>query len=76
MTDLETNEAIAERVGFMIDRGQGSKAGSRSPWSFAVNNACPEFPQVGEFDPRRKRDSINTNLRQFAIKVLTPTTGD
>jgi hypothetical protein len=74
--DLRTNEVIAERVGFMIDRGQGSKAGFRSPWGLAVQNACPEFPQVGPTDPRRNRDTLNTNTRHFAIRVLTPTTGD
>ena len=74
--DLKSNEVVAERIGFMIDRGQGSTAGFRSPWSFAVNDACPEFPQVGPNDPRRNRDSRNTNMRQFAVKVLMPAKGD
>lgn len=42
--DLQTNEVIAERVGYMMDRGLGSRAGFRSPWGFAVQNACPPFP--------------------------------
>lgn len=74
--ELKTNEVMAERVGFMIDRGQGSRAGFRSPWSFAVNDACPEFPQISHYDPRRYRDYANTPTRQFAVKALTPTTGD
>lgn len=41
--DLKTNEVIAERIGYMMDRAQGSKAGNRSPWLFAADNACPDF---------------------------------
>jgi hypothetical protein len=43
IVDLATNEVIAERVGYMIDAGQGSTAGGRSPWLFAFDNACPSF---------------------------------
>ena len=41
--DLQTNEIIAERIGYMVDWAQGSSAGGRSPWLLAANNACPEF---------------------------------
>lgn len=41
--DLQTNEVIAERIGYMVDWAQGSSAGGRSPWLLAANNACPEF---------------------------------
>jgi hypothetical protein len=41
--DLQTSEVIAERVGYMMDWAQGSKAGGRSPWLLAADNACPEF---------------------------------
>lgn len=43
IVDLSTNEIIAERIGYLIDKGQGSKAGSRSPWSdaFSKDTACP-----------------------------------
>lgn len=41
--DLQTNEVIAERIGYMVDWAQGSQAGGRSPWLFAANTACPEF---------------------------------
>jgi len=41
--DLQTNEVIAERIGYMVDWAQGSTAGNRSPWLFAADNACPEF---------------------------------
>ncbi len=42
--DLQTNEVMAERVGYMMDRGQGNKSGGRSPWLLAARNACPSFP--------------------------------
>ena len=41
--DLKTNEVMAERIGYMMDRGQGSTAGGRSPWLLAADNACPSF---------------------------------
>lgn len=41
--DLESNELIAERVGYMIDGGQGSKNSGRNPWLHAADNACPVF---------------------------------
>ena len=41
--DLQTNEVIAERVGYMMDPGQGNRAGGRAPWAFATATACPSF---------------------------------
>jgi hypothetical protein len=41
--DLQTNEVMAERIGYMMDRGQGNKSGGRSPWLLAANNSCPLF---------------------------------
>jgi len=41
--DLQTQEVLAERVGYMVDWAQGSRAGQRSPWLFAADNACPDF---------------------------------
>jgi hypothetical protein len=43
VVDLSTNEIIAERVGYMVDGGQGSRGGGRSPWLFAFDQACPSF---------------------------------
>lgn len=43
VVDLQTNEVIAERIGYMVDWAQGSQAGGRSPWLFAADNACPDF---------------------------------
>jgi hypothetical protein len=44
--DLHANEVIAERVGYMMDRGQGNISGGRSPWLLAANNACPKFSSL------------------------------
>jgi len=47
--DLKTQEVMAERIGYMMDRAQGSGAGGRSPWLrrspwlLAANYACPGF---------------------------------
>jgi hypothetical protein len=63
VVDLKTNEVIAERIGYMIDRGQGSDAGFRQPWAFAADNACPAF----------RRDIIQFDqTRNFVEKVLKP----
>jgi hypothetical protein len=59
--DLQTNEVIAQRVGYLFERGLGSKVGFRSPWPIAQGNACP---------------SITSELTTwtFATKILKPTT--
>jgi hypothetical protein len=41
--DLQTNELISERIHYIVDNGQGSSAGQRSPWLFAAHNARPDF---------------------------------
>jgi len=41
--DLQTNEVMAERIGYMMDREQGATGGGRSPWLLATNDACPVF---------------------------------
>lgn len=66
--DLQTQDVIAERKGFMWDYGMGSRAGGRSPWSFARHTACPE--------PRRTVDGrayFDPITRQFTLSVLSPT---
>jgi hypothetical protein len=41
--DLQTNDIIAERIGYMFDKGLGDTSGGRSPWSVARDNACPSL---------------------------------
>lgn len=62
--DLETNEVIAERIGYMIDRGQGATAGGRSPWLLAAGTACPSFPG--------KHSNQANQTARFVEKVLLP----
>lgn len=64
--DLDKNEVIAERIGYMMDPGCGDKSGARSPWLFASNFSCPQFrgrpawtDQIGQTD-------------RFVEKILKP----
>lgn len=72
--DLQTNEVMAERIGYMIDRGQGSESGGRSPWLFAADNACPMFgpEQVGVprsfYQPPQTRDFVERILKPIREK--------
>lgn len=68
--DLQTNEVMAERIGYMIDRGQGNTSGGRSPWLLAADNACPSFrPNEG----RQPGFSYQVGqTRKFVKKILKP----
>lgn len=62
--DLQTNEVIAERIGYMIDGGQGATAGGRSPWLLAASSACPAFPGT--------HSEQTGQTARFLEKVLVP----
>lgn len=70
--DLQTNQVIAERVGYMVDWAQGSRAGNRSPWLFAADTACPAFrdPSVPRVQPAFSAQGGQTY--RFVSKVLKP----
>lgn len=74
--DLQSAEVVAERIGYMIDRGQGvgRQGGFRSPWGFAENWACPEFPQIDASDPRRRRSYLETAT--FVQRAIKPSLRD
>lgn len=58
--DTETNEVVAERIGYMIDRGLGNKGGGRQPWTYAQTTrdwSCPHTRGAGQ-------------TREFTEKVL------
>ena len=55
--DLQTNEVMAERIGYMMDRGQGNTGSFSSPWLRAQGNACPPNP-------------YSRQTRNFVEKVL------
>jgi hypothetical protein len=69
IVDLQTNEIVAERIGYMVDRGQGSQAGFRSPWLMARRSACPAL-----VDEAGLRTNIGFTQR-FTFKVLQPGKG-
>jgi len=66
--DLQSNEVIAERVGYMMDRGLGSRAGFRTPWAAAPDWACPPFPKVSDGGAFR-----SLRGQPFLLRVLMPT---
>jgi hypothetical protein len=70
VVDLQGNEVIAERIGYMMDRGLGDESGSRQPWGYAEQDACPQFPQIGAHDPRRRRTYNESS--DFVTSVLRP----
>lgn len=50
--DLATNEVVAEHIGYLIDRGQGSTEGFRDPWPWAKRYGpmCPSrSPALWDF---------------------------
>lgn len=63
--DLQTNEVMAERIGYMMDRGQGNTSGGRSPWRLAANVACPAFPRFERNPPFQLQQT-----RRFVEAVL------
>lgn len=68
--DLRTNDVIAERVGYMVDRWLGSTAGARQPWLFAREDACPPSDRT-----RDGRAYGSSTTAPFVHKVLRPTQG-
>lgn len=68
--DVDTREVLAERVGYMIDPGQGAMGGGRSPWLIAAHYACPWF-----YEPGSRWDQANPQIgqaRKFVESVLRP----
>jgi hypothetical protein len=68
--DLKTNEVLATRVGYMMDRGLGSSAGFRSPWLFASHHDCRVLT-VPSFKREQWRETSD-----FVFKALQPTKGE
>jgi len=64
--DLLTGEIIAERIGYMMDPGQGNKSGGRSPWLIAASHACPAF------NSRHPAVFQGGQADRFVEKVLIP----
>jgi hypothetical protein len=71
IVDLATNEVIAERIGYMVDAGQGSRAAFRSPWLYAFDNACPSFSS-GSRSSGPAAPLARYQTARFVEKVLKP----
>jgi hypothetical protein len=72
--DLQTNEVMAERIGYMMDRGQGNRSGGRSPWLFAADNACPGFQRNPNrpIPPGRGASAQSHQTEDFVETILKP----
>ncbi len=72
--DLKTNEIIAERIGYMMDRGQGNDSGGRAPWLMAADNACPGFQRnpLLPIPPGHGASAQQIQTEDFVEKVLKP----
>lgn len=71
--DLQTNQVVAERIGYMMDRGQGDTSGGRSPWLVAPNNACPSFHRNPNLPLDGHGSSAQSRQTQdFVEKILKP----
>jgi hypothetical protein len=73
--DLKTDEVIAERIGYMVDYGQGNRNGGRAPWLMAADNACPTFQRNPNLPlrPNRGASAQDYQTLDFVEKVLRPT---
>lgn len=71
IVDLQTKEVLGERIGYVIDKGQGDTNGGRSPWAYAAYTACPAFPRLHEQYPHKW-----ALTRNFAEKVIKPVSGE
>ena len=71
--DLKTNEVVAERIGYMMDRGQGNTSGGRAPWLLAADNACPSFFRNPNLPPNGHGSRAQSRQAQdFVEKTLKP----
>lgn len=74
VVDLKTNEVIAERIGYMMDPGQGATGGGRSPWLMAADNACPTFQRnpLRPLEAGHGASAQSNQTEDFVEKVLKP----
>lgn len=72
--DLKTNEVMAERIGYMMDRGQGNTSGGRAPWLLAADHACPGFQRNPNYPirPGHGASAQQIQTEDFVEKVLKP----
>lgn len=65
--DLQTNEILAERIGYFMDEGMGSTGGSRTPWEEAKRWSCPSY-----FIEGTSRRNWDRNFTEQVLKIRNP----
>ena len=74
--DLKTNEVMAERIGYMMDRGQGAAGtgGGNAPWLLAAEYACPGFQRNPNLrlDPGHGASAQLHQTEDFVETILKP----
>ena len=73
--DLKTNDVMAERIGYMMDRGQGNNSGGRAPWLFAADTACPDFWRNTKLTRPHRMNGASLQAHQtedFIESILKP----
>lgn len=72
--DLKTNEVMAERIGYMMDRGQGNDSGGRTPWLMAADHACQSFQRnpLLPLPPGQGAAAQRHQTQDFVEKILKP----
>jgi len=70
--DLQSNEVIAERIGYMWDPAQGNRGGGRAPWLFAPDHACPSFQRNPLRPPGHGAEAQRRQTQYFVEKSLKP----
>lgn len=68
--DLDAQEVIGERIGYMFDVGQGNRNAGRSPWSLAASYACPSFLK-SPAEPRQHAATAQLGqTKEFVKKII------
>ena len=62
--DLQTQETMGEFTRYVMDPGQGSQAGQRSPWGFA--QGCNMTTSYGSYSPRLFTDQILKPIKELS----------
>ena len=62
--DLQTQEILAVRIGYFMDKGLGSRATFREPWNHAVRWSCPDYYVNGQ-----QRTNWDRKLTEQVLKI-------
>lgn len=65
--DAQTGELLGERIGYLMDPGNGDQKDGRQPWFYALETSCPSFPKA-----RTGRRTNRFQTRYFVEQILHP----